>query len=501
MAHSSLATNPWRFESDFELEVELADGCVRDAWCKNIRYFELENALVGRGALDGLVFTPRLSGVYGTAHLLAAVEALEMICGVTPPENAILVRTLAVMVEHIQSDLRHSILVFMKDYLNPCYANLHFYPEAQKRYQPFQGKSVVETLRMTKKLIEIIAVVGGQWPNSAFMVPGGISGKPSYNDLVTCRYILNDFCRWYEERILGCSLERWQAVQSEQELQQWMNEKEAHFVNELGIFIRFAHLVKLHDLGITSGCSLSFPQYSNQCEEILAQYDDLPKLLAKPYSVYQNSRMSLNQSDIAESVHATFCRDYAGSRHPFFGETHPQLVQYEIHKYSFDKAPRYGDQPAETGPLAEMLASRDPLFLDLVEKRGANAYVRSLARLVRPARLLPVLKKIIDAISSQKTFYHAVRTIPDGRGYGLVSASRGALGHWLEIKNEEIAHYQIISPEVWNRSPRDHQEMRGPIEEAVIGTVVKDMHNPVELYHVLRSFDCCHACSVYIHKS
>lgn len=489
----------YRPESDFELEVELKDHYVCRAWSKNIRMHTLETILPGRGALDGLVFTPRLNGVYGTAHLLAAVQALEMICGVTPPENATWVRTLALMVEHIQSDLRQSVLVFMKDYLNPVYANQPFYAEAQRRYQPFQGKSVVETLRMTKKLLEIIAVVGGQWPNSAFMVPGGISGKPSYNDLVTCRYILSHFQKWYEERILGCSLDRWQQVQSEADLQRWMNEKETHFFNELGVFIRFAHLAKLHDYGKTVGSCISFPLMQQRDRKKLGGHEKLA-ILSEPVFLTHEATLPIDHAGIGQYVASTFCKDYPGCRHPFEGETVTSLQPYDSSKYSFDKAPRYNDQPAETGPLAEMLALGNPLFVDLVRRRGCNAYVRSLARLVRPAILLPIMQELVNQINSRDSYYTPVRGMPDGQGYGLISASKGALGHWLAVENECISHYQVVSPEIWNRSPRDQHGISGPCEDAVLGTKIDDPDNPVELYHIIRSFDCCHSCSVHVRK-
>ena len=41
-------------------------------------------------------------------------------------------------------------------------------------------------------------------------------------------------------------------------------------------------------------------------------------------------------------------------------------------------------------------------------------------------------------------------------------------------------------------------QFRGPIEQALIGTPVKDPQNPVELGHVVRSFDPCLVCSVHI---
>jgi hydrogenase large subunit len=69
-------------------------------------------------------------------------------------------------------------------------------------------------VRQTKVILEIIAILGGQWPHSSFMVPGGVTYIPPVSELSQCRHILTHYRKWYEQRVLGCSLERWQAVQS-----------------------------------------------------------------------------------------------------------------------------------------------------------------------------------------------------------------------------------------------------------------------------------------------
>jgi len=42
--------------------------------------------------------------------------------------------------------------------------------------------------------------------------------------------------------------------------------------------------------------------------------------------------------------------------------------------------------------------------------------------------------------------------------------------------------------------------MRGPIEEALIGTPIADPENPIEVGRVARSFDPCLACAVHLVK-
>ena len=89
-------------------------------------------------------------------------------------------------------------------------------------------------------------------------------------------------------------------------------------------------------------------------------------------------------------------------------------------------------------------------------------------------------------------------TIPEsGQGAGLMEAPRGALGHWLEIKDKKISRYQCVVPTTWNCSPRDDHGTPGPVEQALVGVAVADAQNPIEVARVIRSFDPCLACAVH----
>ena len=81
---------------------------------------------------------------------------------------------------------------------------------------------------------------------------------------------------------------------------------------------------------------------------------------------------------------------------------------------------------------------------------------------------------------------------------GLTEAPRGALGHWVEIANGQIANYQVITPTCWNASPRDDGDVPGPMEQALIGTPVEDPDRPIEALRVIHSFDPCLSCAVHI---
>lgn len=485
-----------RVEGDLEVRVELQDGVVTDAWCSGTLYRGLERLLVGRGALDGLVLTPRICGICSTSHLSAAVRALDSMAGAQVPPDAVRVRNLAVMAEHVQSDLRHVFLMFTADLANPAYCNWPFYAEAQRRYEPLKGETVLDVLKQTRSMLELIALFGGQWPHSSYMVPGGIVSLPSTGDILQARHLVRLLREWYERRVLGCAIERWQDVRGEGDLDAWLEETPSHRDGELGFLVRCARDTGMDRMGHGYANFLSFGGLElPDVTRVRAPWDGgrfVPAGFAHGAQVE-----AFDQAAVAEHVAASWFVDYPGGRHPFDGETRPYASGHEGRKYSWAKAPRYGGQPAETGPLAEMVVARDPLFVDLVQRGGASVLARELARLARPARFLPAMETWLEETTGGGKFYVPAGDIDAGSGAGLVEAARGALGHWVHVAGGVIERYQIITPTAWNASPRDDEGRRGPMEAALVGTQVCDPDNPVEVGHVVRSFDPCLVCTVH----
>ena len=86
----------------------------------------------------------------------------------------------------------------------------------------------------------------------------------------------------------------------------------------------------------------------------------------------------------------------------------------------------------------------------------------------------------------------------EAQGYGWHEAPRGALCHWIKIKDRKIANYQCVVPSTWNGSPRDAKGQMGPYESALVGTPIADPEQPVEILRTIHSFDPCMACAVHV---
>ncbi len=133
---------------------------------------------------------------------------------------------------------------------------------------------------------------------------------------------------------------------------------------------------------------------------------------------------------------------------------------------------------------------------------GVDALYSVLGRhAARAVEAKLVADAMVDWLTSLKPDEPAIveSHIPDtGEGAGLAEAPRGAVGHWMTIKDKKIQRYQVIAPTAWNASPKDDKDQPGAVEQAIIGTKVKDKENPFELVRIVRAFDPCLACSVHL---
>ncbi len=217
------------------------------------------------------------------------------------------------------------------------------------------------------------------------------------------------------------------------------------------------------------------------------------------------------------------------ARHPWDGITDYNYTgpkpPYEFlntdEKYSWLKAPRYENRSMEVGPLARMLvayASGHERVQNVVNHVldtlgvGPEALFSTLGRVaargVETLVTAEMLSVWLDELAANMKkgdlmIHNGERWDPstwpeESQGYGWHEAPRGALGHWVKIKDGKIANYQCVVPSTWNGSPRDATGQRGPYEAALIGTPVANPEQPVEILRTVHSFDPCMACAVHV---
>ncbi len=190
-------------------------------------------------------------------------------------------------------------------------------------------------------------------------------------------------------------------------------------------------------------------------------------------------------------------------------------------KYSWIKAPRWRGHAMEVGPLARYIIGYAQGHAEIKEQvdstlRALNVPLTALFSTLgrTAARALEAqwaarkqvyfLDKLIATIkagdsATANTEKFDPKTWPsEVKGVGFTEAPRGALGHWIRIKDTRIENYQCVVPTTWNGSPRDHAGNIGAFEASLMDTKVERPEEPVEILRTLHSFDPCLACSTHV---
>jgi hydrogenase large subunit len=236
------------------------------------------------------------------------------------------------------------------------------------------------------------------------------------------------------------------------------------------------------------------------------------------------------EQGVAESVeHAWYASDAggelirptaAGPSPRYDGPTPPYTTLEGADGYSWIKAPRFEGQPMEVGPLARMLVAAGQGQDDV--RRALGSAVSSLR--IETKDLMSTLGRVITRAVEAKVIVDRLAgwhdelvanlatgdlTVVDAslwdpatwpstvEGWSLGESPRGAVGHWVGIKDGRIEHYGIVDATTWNASPRDRIGWRGAIETALPGTPVADAARPLEILRTVHSFDPCAACAVH----
>ncbi len=232
---------------------------------------------------------------------------------------------------------------------------------------------------------------------------------------------------------------------------------------------------------------------------------------------------------IAHSYYKYSVGDESGL-HPWSGETEfnytgpkPPYDYLNVDgKYSWLKTPRWKDNPMEVGPLARLLvgyAKGSTEIQDVVNEALQQLKVpvtalfstlgRTAARGLETRLVVHWMKEFYGQLVANikggdtRTFNEEKwdpQTWPEEcEGVGLSEAPRGALAHWIRIKDKKIYNYQLVVPSTWNASPKDHKGQRSAYEESLIGTPVANNDQPVEILRTVHSFDPCIACAVHLY--
>jgi hydrogenase large subunit len=545
-----------RIEGHLRIEAQLEGGAVKTAYSSGTMFRGLELILKGRDPREAWIWAQRICGVCTTVHAHTSVYAVEAALGVEIPPNARLIRNLIAGAQHIQDHVIHFYHLHALDWVDVTGAlkadpaataklaqSISDWPLSSEDY--FAGVKAraeklvasgqlslftngywghpayqlppeadlmavahyLEALTWQREVIKIHAVLGGKNPHPQTYLVGGMASAVDGNS--------PNVINWERIDFLGARIK------------QMRDFVEQVYVPDVKAVASF--YPQWWELGAGHKNYMSYGGLQGGLRDDQASF-------AFNRGIILDGDLStvhpLDQAKITEAIAHSYY-DYTTGKdsalHPFQGETSPKYSgptpPYDSlnvdQSYSWLKSPRYDGKVMEVGPLARMLVaygSGNPKVQELVNgaltelKLQPAALFSTLGRVA--ARALETvylldwmdtwLKQLSDNMESGDLRIHDgtkwdPSTWPaEAEGWGFHEAPRGALGHWIKIKDKKIENYQAVVPSTWNAGPRDASGQSGPYEASLEGTPVAIPEQPLELLRTIHSFDPCLACAVHV---
>jgi hydrogenase large subunit len=547
-----------RIEGHLRIEAVVENGVITDAFSAGTMVRGLEKILMGRDPRDAWAITERVCGVCTTVHALASVRAVENALGINIPPTAEIIRSIMMTTQYVQDHVIHFYHLHALDWVdivNALKADPKKAAEIAATFSKWDKNTPTYFAEVQDKIKAFAAsglgiFANGYWGHPAYKLP------PEVNLIAVAHYL--DALSWQKEickihTVFGgknphpnylvggvpCSINMNEvaAINSERlNLVKRLIDQADEFLNE----------VYIPDLLAVAGFYKDWAGYGGGLSNYLSYGEfptkgyNQPDSFKYPRGVILNRDLSVvhpvnatDSQEIKEYIaHSWYTYEKGDNEgiHPWAGETQikytgpkpPFETLAGFDKYSFLKTPRWKEQPMEVGPLARLLVAFasgrtdvQDLVKDTLGKLGVGVPAlfstlgRTAARGLDAALAMKWLKEYYDLLMVQvKTnevstfngeFWEPKSWPKDAEGVGLVEAPRGALAHWIKIHDGAIENYQLVVPTTWNGSPRDAKGLRSSFEQALIGTPVAKIDEPVEILRTIHSFDPCLACAVHLY--
>ena len=380
----------------------------------------------------------------------------------------------------------------------------------------------LEALDFQKEIVKVHTIFGGKNPHPNWLVGG-----------VPCAINVNDV-----GAVGAINMERLNLVKD-------IIDRSKEFVEQVYIpdLLAIASFYKgwLYGGGLSSKSILSYGDIPDKANDYTAANLLLPRGAIINGDLSKVHAVDLRDpAEIQEFVSHSWYKypDETKGLHPWDGVTvpnyHPEGPNFkgtrtkienldESGKYSWIKAPRWKGNAMEVGPLSRMVlgyvqGKQYPIIKDTIDGvlkkldvpvtalfstlgrtagRGIEALYCADLQQSQFAKLMGNLKAGNTATANIEKWDPASWP-KEAQGVGFTEAPRGALGHWIKIKDTKIDNYQCVVPTTWNGSPRDPKGQIGAFEASLMDTPLAVADQPLEILRTLHSFDPCLACSTHV---
>lgn len=550
-----------RIEGHLRVEAIINDdNVITDAYTSSTMFRAIETILKGRDPRDAGLLTMRICGVCTGTHYSRSVEAVEHAFNVTIPKNARLVRNLIQGALYLHDHVVHFYHLHALDWVDitsalkadPAKAS----KEALRWHDTPYGTGVGELKAIQERIGKFVEqgrlgiFANAYWGNKHYKltpeqnligVAHYLQGLDIQRDMAKMMAVFGGKMPHPQSLVVG-GVTCVQDIQNPARIALFKT-----LLEKSRRFIKQAYLPDLLMAGVqyvdealdgTGGGLKSYLSYG------AFRLDDTGFYNAKtlfPSGIVLNGDLSnvieFDPNKVAEDVTHSW---YKGDKplHPYDGETIPEYTGLEKKddgysylktdgKYSWIKAPIYDDNRVEVGPLARMVvgfaAGDERITKYITDFLGAlgnklglgkpapaaalfSTVGRTAARAIESDLMGDMMVQWCDELAanvangdrSTWTEFDFDTVSKDAMGFCVEEAPRGALGHWVKIKDGKIENYQAVVPSTWNASPRDYKGRMGAYESSLIGTKVADADQPLEILRTIHSFDPCIACAVHI---
>ena len=535
--------------------VDLASRSVREAASMATLFKGYESLLPGRDLQQVGLVSCTASGICGGVHATASALCLEMALGLKPPPLGIVLRNLLLSCQYLNDNCMHLFVLAGPDYSQAVVeaTNPEIWQQARHASCQFQalhgyahvgdimtdlnkGSGVLykEALQMVSLARQAYTLLGGKYPHSESIIPGGVTINVDAAKLQQFAALLQPFTAY--------------------------SQKAAAIWDEVFDFMLDAN--PLYELvGKSSASMLDFGQWDHP-DYYDGRYETCDawgaKRWATPAVVIDGklacSRLSLLNAGMEESLAHSFQQmapiapenliktdpngNPISANHPWNKRTTPPKA-FDAQAYSWGSSLTWRGHGFEVGAYARLyltaLAQKIPdspyltatgaglnFMLPLVSGGAANmqwqipaiwnAFERNRARAYSLAFNLSVtLENIAIAgrlLAAGETQTHVpLSKNRDGLqlGVGLWGASRGFLAHWAVIKDHVIDNYQIAIPSRVNVGTRTPGLEAGPLEKALLNTPLIESSftgagdfAAIDIARTIQSFDPCMSCSAHV---
>lgn len=541
-----------RIEGHLRIDVEVDGGKVEKAWASSTMWRGIERILVGRDPREAWFFTQRFCGVCTTVHAFASVRAVEDALGLEIPLNAQYIRNLTLIAHALHDHVVHFYHLSALDWVDVTQV---------LKADPAKASSIAESLsdwtgnsrkemEATKTKVKALVDSGqlgpfahGYWGHPAMKLP------PEVNLIAVSHYLQALEYQRYANQIVGMLGGKTPHIQNVAVggVQNAINIDSEAALNVDRLYQIKALLDKvipfIQNVYVPDVCTVAalYPEWFGYGAGV-TNYLSVPDLpLDEKSTTYDLPGGFIPNGDLSKytpikgqkdpywikAVTEDSARSWykgSGGLHPWKGETEPEFTDFKDDgKYSWVKAPRFEGQPAQVGPLANVLcgvAAGNPLMTKwtnaALDKISAIAKIKATpamlhstlgrhgARAVRTAVLSELAYKhwqlLTDNVTKGDKAIYNPPVFPKGEieGVGFHEAPRGTLSHWVVVENGAIKNYQAVVPTTWNASPRDVKGVPGPYESSLLGNPIADAQHPLEVLRTIHSFDPCMACAVHL---